>query len=237
MTDMLDGSVIRMFRLTDEPGGLALNFSSAGLFLAGVPLLRKTEAEFRQRPASEIASLMRAAYGTDVDQGRLQSSLGLIARALNSGDLALAAIAAVQTRTPELSSQAATRLVEVEKELTKYNYNPDEPRDLHGRWTNDGSASPTSVEPPGTASDQPDDSHPRVAETTPLSNVGNGDASNESPPVAALGDDMMRSIVKNACIAECSESSLATHDYGWKFFNCVRNCMIRHGYDPFLFRS
>lgn len=147
---------------------------------------------------------MRAAYGDG--STRLSSRLGAIAQALNGGDFAAAMIAAVHTQTPELSSQAATRLTNADRELTKYNYNPDEPRDWRGRWTSDGSVSPTSVEVP------------------------------RPTPVAALGDDMMRNIVKNACIAECSESNLATHDYGWKFFNCVRDCMIRHGHDPFLFR-
>jgi hypothetical protein len=49
----------------------------------------------------------------------------------------------------------------------------------------------------------------------------------------AARDDIMRSIVKNACIAECSETSLFNSDYGWKFFNCLNDCMRRHGYDPF----
>ena len=52
----------------------------------------------------------------------------------------------------------------------------------------------------------------------------------------AMGDDIMRSIVKNACIAECSELSLPTYNFGWKFFNCVNDCMRRHGYDPFVIR-
>src|SRR5262249_52967219 len=119
MTDILDGSVIRMFRLTNEPGGLGLNRSSAGLSLAGVPLLRKTQAGFAARPAPEIAALIKAAYGGDAAPALLQSSLGLIARALNSGDLALAAIAAVQTCTRELSREAAVRLANADERLSK----------------------------------------------------------------------------------------------------------------------
>jgi hypothetical protein len=151
MTHMLDGSVIRMFRLVDGPNDLGLSCNRDGLFLAGVPLLHKTQAGFEPRPAAEIASLLKAAYGADEDSIRLQSSLGSIARALNSGDFALAAIAAVQTRTPELSREAAARLVHVDKQLTKRNltkFDPDELRDLHGRWTTGGSAGSAAITAP-----------------------------------------------------------------------------------------
>lgn len=120
--------MIRIFRLTNEPGGMGLNCGPAGVSLAGVPLLRSTQAGFVPRPASEIASLLKAAYGED--QTELQSRLGTIAQALNRGDFALAAIAAVQTRTLELSAAAAARLANADMELAKYD--PDEPRDWHG---------------------------------------------------------------------------------------------------------
>jgi hypothetical protein len=126
----------RTFRLTNEPGGLGLSFTDAGVSLAGVPLLYRTRAGFRSRPETEIASLMTAAYGADPT--RLRSGLGAIARALDSGDLARAAIAAVQTRTPELSNEAAARLADAANDLAKYD--PHEPRDWHGRWTRDGAA-------------------------------------------------------------------------------------------------
>ncbi len=122
---------MRMFRLTNEPGGLGLSCSPAGVALAGVPLLRSTQAGFVPRSASEIASLLKAAYGEDPTE--LQSKLDMIARALNRRDFGFAAIVAVQTRTPELSAKAAARLANAAKELAKYN--PDEPRDWHGRWT------------------------------------------------------------------------------------------------------
>lgn len=134
-------------------------------------------------------------------------------QALNCGDFATAMIAAVHIRAPELSSEAALRLANAERELTKYNYNPDEPRDWHGRWISDGTADQTSPLAPRRAADD----------------------SSGAVDVAAR-DDIMRSIVKNACIAECSESSLPTYDYSWKFFNCMNDCMRRHGYDPFSVR-
>jgi hypothetical protein len=45
--------------------------------------------------------LLKTAYGKDLPG--LQSRLGAIAQALNSGDFALAMIASVHTRTSELS--------------------------------------------------------------------------------------------------------------------------------------
>jgi RHS repeat-associated protein len=35
--------------------------------------------------------------------------------------------------------------------------------------------------------------------------------------------------VKDECIAECSDSSLPSGDYGFRFWNCVNACMARHG--------
>ena len=212
MTQPLARGVVRVFRLTNEPGGLGLSCTRTGVSLAGVPLLRKTAAGFAPRPASEIAALLKAAYGEDPTN--LQSRLGALAQALNAGDFAKAMIAAVHTRTPELSLEAALKLANADGELAKHNYNPDEPRDWHGRWTKDGLVGSPRLTAPGTATDH---------------------AANKQD--FTMADDIMRSIVKNACIAECSQSSLPTHNYGWKFFNCVNECMRRHGYDPFAIGS
>ena len=126
--------MIRTFRLTNEPGGLGLSLTDAGVSLAGVPLLYRTRVGFHLRPADEVAALIAAAYAPDPT--RLRSGLGVIARALESGDYAKAAIAAVQTRTPELSREAAARLAKRLEGLAKYD--PDQPRDWHGRWTSAG---------------------------------------------------------------------------------------------------
>jgi len=70
-----------------EGGGLGLNCSPEGLSLAGVPLLRITPVGLAPRSASDLAELMRSAYGRDVDLVKLSSGLDVIAKALNSGDL------------------------------------------------------------------------------------------------------------------------------------------------------
>lgn len=135
--------MLRTFRLTNEPGGMGLSCTSRGLSLAGVPLLTKTEAGFAPRPAPEIASLVKAAYGLNDDPARLQSSLRVIAEALNRGDLVRASIAAVQSQTPELSWEAAARIANADLVLSKND--PEEPRDWHGRWTSEGSDGPSNA--------------------------------------------------------------------------------------------
>jgi len=180
-----------------------------------VPLLHRIRTGFVPRPTSEITVLLNAAYG-DGSTG-LQSRIGAIAQALNCSDFATAMLAAVHARAPELNPEAALRLANAERELTKYNYNPDEPRDWHGRWTSEGAANQTSPLVPGAVSDPTADESSRAVDI-------------------AARDDIMRSIVKNACIAECSELSLPTGDYGWRFFRCYNDCMRRHGYDPSVIR-
>ncbi len=126
------GLVEQNFRLTNEPGGLGLSCTSAGLSLAGVPLLQKTKAGFKPRPAGEIGVLISAACGKGADSGAVLPGLGVVAHALNHGEIARAMIAAVLMRLPELSWEAAARLANAEQNLTKYD--PDQPRDWHGRW-------------------------------------------------------------------------------------------------------
>jgi hypothetical protein len=130
--------MIQIYRLTNEPNGLGLRCTSAGLSLAGVPLLESTKVGFVPRPANAIGLLIKAAYGAEDALTGLQSSLRVVADALNRGDLARATMAAVLSRTPELSRQAAVRLARAEKRLTKYNFNPNEPRDWLGEWARDG---------------------------------------------------------------------------------------------------
>lgn len=157
-----------------------MSCTPAGLSLAGVPLLEKTREGFAPRPAPEIASLIQAAYGADGDPIRLESSLGVIARALNGGDLAYAGIAAVLTRTPELSPEGAVRLAKANGALAKYD--PDEPRDTRGRWTRGGAAGPAGE---GAAGPEAGPTDSRVA--SPAHDVADRQAS--PAPVASEAPD------------------------------------------------
>ena len=116
---------------------MGLSCTADGLSLAGVPLLRKTKAGFVPRPAYEIRALAEAAFRSTADATRLSLSLDVIAEALNRGDVAHAMTTAVLTRPPDLSWSEAASLAKAEDELKKYD--PEEARDWHGRWTDEGS--------------------------------------------------------------------------------------------------
>ncbi len=124
-----------MFKLADHPGGGdGLYCGSEGLFLGSSPLIVRSEGAYRLRAQSEITALLAAAYGS-VDQATgLLSRLGLIREALQKSDLCNAMILAVHSRLGSVSADGLARLDRIEK-LSKHNFNPDEPRDRHGRWT------------------------------------------------------------------------------------------------------
>ena len=129
------------FRLSNEPGGLGVSCRENGATLAGVPLLQKTAKGFVPRPPSEIATLMRAAYPGFTRHTLLQPGLAAVARSLNEGDLTKAMIVSIFLKLPELDRNGAACIARVNDSLSKYN--PDEPRDWHGRWTvGDGANEP-----------------------------------------------------------------------------------------------
>jgi hypothetical protein len=167
------------FRLSDQPDGLGLSCDASGLELAGVPLLRKGAQGFAPRSAEEIAALLRQAYGED-GPAVAPSGLRTVAEALNRGELAKAMIAAVHLRLPELDADGAVRLILADHALAKYD--PDQPRDDHGRWTADGaggastdtaSNTPALRQPPTGTSHSAGVQAPRTAPTaTPAAPSG-----------------------------------------------------------------
>ena len=119
--------VERSFRLTNEPGGLGLSCIESGLSLAGVPLLQKSATGFASRSATEIESLVHAAYGGDVSADDLLPGIDVVVRALNRGEIARAMTGAVLLRLPELGWNCAARLADAEDRISKYS--PDQLRD------------------------------------------------------------------------------------------------------------
>jgi hypothetical protein len=81
--------------------------------------------------------------------------------------------------------EAALRLVNAEQELIKYNYNPNEPRDWHGRWTSDSSAGPASITTPAIEAGE---------QTTGADNRPRRVAENTSPPSSPVFGDAAGSI-------------------------------------------
>jgi hypothetical protein len=135
-------SVIKhRFRLSGDAGDLGLECKEAGVFLAGVPLLRGGAQAMEPRPIEEVRALMKSAYGADFDGLDLVAGLKVAARALNLGDLARAMTAVLRLRLPPLNWPAAVNLAKAEAALAKYE---GQPRDWHGRWATGGEARPES---------------------------------------------------------------------------------------------
>ena len=126
------------FRLTSDSNQAGLEWNAAGPALAGIQLLAKDAGLFAPRPAHEIGRLVGAAYGATVDCNSVSAGLAVVARALNEDQIGRAMVAALQLRLPELDWDAAVRLASANDSLAKFD--PDQPRDSHGRWTDEGQA-------------------------------------------------------------------------------------------------
>jgi hypothetical protein len=187
------GVIERTFRLTNEPGGPGLSCSHLGLSLAGVPLLHKSGADFAPRSPDEIEALMKAAYGAEAPPPELLRGFDAVARALNRGDLAVAMTTAVLTRLPELDWDGAARLARAEQRLGKQ-YNPDEPRDWHGCWTDDDGADASGQD---RLPQHPIDFVPGAGESTLTPQVASGATQDDEdeepdnrPPLERKYDDL-----------------------------------------------
>lgn len=124
-----------MFGLTQQRGSFGLRCDETGLFLAGVPLLRRTGNRFEARPTAELNKVLSSAYRSGDDWSRQTAGIGAIARALNEDDVSLAMIAAVFLKLQKLDWDAAVRIAGLEDRLVKGGFNPNEPRNEHGEWT------------------------------------------------------------------------------------------------------
>ena len=131
------------FRLSDDVQSYGLDCSKTGLALAGVPLLYQGNIGFSARRPEEIHWLLSSAYQRQPNVGAIQAGLNAVARALNAGEIGRAMIAAILLKLPELDWAGAARIAQAEDVLAKYD--PDEPRDWHGRWT----SNPPLRLPPG----------------------------------------------------------------------------------------
>lgn len=134
---------VSLFKLDQNVKGRGLCCGSEGLFLAGRALLeRDSEGRFQPRPSAKVRKIFSDTYRTETDWDSRVRSVSVIAKALNKGDIARAMIAAVLMRMPD--PDGAIRISDVDGILAKAGFDPLEPRDEHGRWTNEGSASATA---------------------------------------------------------------------------------------------
>ena len=149
-------ALLRQYRLSARTN-VGLSCSRAGVFLAGVPLLRQTEMGFAPRRTDELDALMKAAYGGELAAGALTPGLNAVANALNRDDIALAMTAAVHLRLSDVSAEGAARILLIEDALAKYD--PDQPRDWRGRWTT-GAGGPAGDAPSAQSSGHANDGAP-----------------------------------------------------------------------------
>ena len=131
------------FRLSDDVQSYGLDCSKTGLALAGVPLLYQGNVGFSARRPEETHWLLSSAYQRRPNVGAIAAGLNAVARALNAGEIGRAMIAAILLKLPDLDWDGAARIAQAEDVLAKYD--PDEPRDWHGRWT----SNPPLRLPPG----------------------------------------------------------------------------------------
>jgi lysozyme family protein len=134
-------------RLSPRGGaGLACDEAGAALGPAVVVAVRKRRGgeAFRARPAKQLGQILALAYGPKAGDAapRVRAGLARIAKALNNGQPALAAICAVQMRLPEIAPEGMAKLAGA-GDLLKYD--PDQPRlpaggPGGGEWAGGGGA-------------------------------------------------------------------------------------------------
>lgn len=127
-----------MFKLADGRGGSeGLYCGRDGVFLGSAALIEHRDDGYWLRADDEVAALLSAAYESPPDLVRFLAGLRQVGAALEEDNLAQAMIAAVQLGLAAIPERKARTVTHVD-ELSKYNFNPLEPRDWHGHWTSEG---------------------------------------------------------------------------------------------------
>jgi hypothetical protein len=146
------------YRLTPR-GQAGLACDCAGVALGPVPLIAARQGRYRLRPAEELIEAFALAYGPPSPEtfARWHAGLSRVAKALDEGKDALAAISAVQLGFPTIAPERMAKLAG--SHLAKA-YDPDEPRvpagnPDGGQWTGDGPAGVQIAENGNVQSDAP----------------------------------------------------------------------------------
>jgi hypothetical protein len=111
----------KIWHLSENSGddNLGLACTEQGLVLGRTLLIERRDGRFVVRERSELEHLFSLAYGRAVTAQRLMPGLTTVASALNANDQALARIAAVQLRIPDLPDRAARDAMEALDVLIK----------------------------------------------------------------------------------------------------------------------
>ena len=112
----------KVWRLSENSGddNLGLACTEQGLVLGRTLLIERHDGSFVVRERNEIEQLLSRAYQSIVVVDRLMLGLATVAAALNANDQALARIAAVHLRIPDLPDRAARDAMEAADILIKY---------------------------------------------------------------------------------------------------------------------
>ncbi len=127
-----------MFKLAERHAATEGVFCGEdGVWLGPAPLIERSGAGgYRVRSGDQIEALLGAAYAEPPEAAGCIGGLHRVAAYLAEGNLPLAMIAAVRLRLGEIAEDRIERLARADF-LLKANFNPDEPRDDRGRWTDD----------------------------------------------------------------------------------------------------
>lgn len=141
-----------MYKLADRRAAVGGIYCGAhGVWLGPAQLIRRNgDGRYQVRAAAEIEALLAAAYAAPPEAGGCIAGLQRIAKHLGDSNVALAMIAAVQLRFGEIAEERIERLARADT-LLKANFNPDEPRDDHGRWTDATEVAPDHAEREGSS--------------------------------------------------------------------------------------
>ena len=114
--------IYQVWRLSENSGddNLGLACTEQGLVLGRTALIEHRDGRFVVRERNELEHLLSCAYRTRLNLDRLMPGLETVAAALNANDQALARIAAVHLRVPDLPDQAARDEIESADALIKY---------------------------------------------------------------------------------------------------------------------
>jgi len=102
-----------------------------------VALIEREGNGYRTRPAAEIEALFAVAYETPPDLSRCLTALPRLAANLEASNLSLAQISALQLHLADIADDRIEQLIRTDDTI-KANFNPSQPRDEQGRWTDEG---------------------------------------------------------------------------------------------------
>jgi len=139
----MDQSAVGWFRLSSVPGTHGVACSEEGVFVGGVPLLKREYQSsgtdcWRLRALGELNIDLSKRFGLPVEFGKKMAGLSAAAHALEQGDFARAQLTILFLQIPEppdLSKCSAPDIVERALQLQasgmlKANWDPDK----HPRW-------------------------------------------------------------------------------------------------------